>query len=265
VNFDADWRIPLQELQIREGAEEFSLGSGPVGALLVHGFTGSPRSMRPLGEHLAAAGYSVRGLRLPGHGTTWQDLNSKKAEDWSGAVDEEFANFAADHEEVFVVALSFGGALALDLAARHPREVSGLVLLAPFVLTKDPLRFLAPVMPRLIKSLPGVGNDICLEGQDELCYDKLPTVAAAHMLKYCKGVRAGLPKVTAPILVIHSRNDHTSPPASSQFIYDHVGSSDKDLVWLERSYHVITLDHDAADVFRRTEEFIAKRSSRGGA
>ncbi|MEA2433074.1 MAG: carboxylesterase [Actinomycetota bacterium] len=253
----------MQELQIREGAEEFELGSGPTGALLVHGFTGSPRSMRGLGEHLAAAGLSVRGVRLPGHGTTWQDLNSKKAEDWSGAVDKEFANFASGHDELFVVALSFGGALALDLAARNPGKIAGLVLLAPFVLTKDPLRFLAPVMPKLIKSLPGVGNDICLEGQDELCYDKLPTVAAAHMLKYCKNVRAELPKVTAPLLVMHSRNDHTSPPASSQFINDNVGSTDKELVWLDRSYHVITMDHDRDDVFRRTQEFIQKRSTGG--
>jgi carboxylesterase len=62
---------------------------------------------------------------------------------------------------------------------------------------------------------------------------------------------------------MHSRNDHTSPPASSQFIHDHVGSTDKELVWLDRSYHVITMDHDADDVFRRTQEFIAKRSKSG--
>ena len=111
-----------QEIEIRQGAEEFTLGGGPTGVLLIHGFTGSPHSMRGLGEYLADRGLSARGLRLPGHATSWQDCNTKKAKDWLEAVDEEFERFSAAHEEVFVVGLSFGATLAVgdfDADWRH--------------------------------------------------------------------------------------------------------------------------------------------------
>ena len=253
----------MQAENILEGAEDFEFGHGPTGALLIHGFTGSPRSMVDLGRYLGERDISVKGIRLPGHGTTWQDLNTRTASDWTGAVEEAVDKFEADHDDVFLVSLSFGSALSLDFAARHPGRVKGLVLLAPFVKTKDPLRFVAPAASKLIKSVPGVGNDICLEGQDELCYDRVPAAASVHMLRFVRKVRNNLDKVTAPSLIIHGRQDHTSPASNSQLIYDGISSKDKELVWLERSYHVITMDHERDDVFRRTHEFIQKRSGSG--
>jgi carboxylesterase len=252
----------LQAQDILEGAEEFAFGEGPTGALLIHGFTGSPRSMVDLGRHLGERGISVKGIRLPGHGTTWEDLNTRTATDWTGAVEEAVESFEADHDTVFLVSLSFGGALSLDYAARHPGRVRGLVLLAPFVRTKDPLRFVAPLASKLIKSVPGVGNDISLEGQDEICYDRVPAAASVHMLRFVRGVRNHLDKVTAPALIIHGRQDHTSPASNAQLIFDGISSSDKELVWLEKSFHVITMDHERDDVFRRTHEFIETRSDR---
>lgn len=250
----------MQQLEIRQGAEEFDLGSGPTGVLLVHGFTGSPRSMRDLGDYLADRGLSVRGLRLPGHGTSLEDCNSKTAQDWTRAVDEEFERFAAAHEEVFLVGLSFGATLALNLAIRRPDRVSGVVTLAGFVLSKDPLRFAAPLMAKVVRSFPGLGNDICEPGQDELCYDRIPVRAVPHVLKLMKQTRALLPSLRAPLLAMHSRNDHTVPPESSQAIYDEVGSADKDLIWLDRSYHVITMDYDRDEVFERTYNFVKERA-----
>jgi carboxylesterase len=197
---------------------------------------------------------------LPGHGTTWEDLNTRTAADWTGAVEEAVDSFEADHDEVFLVSLSFGGALSLDFAARHPGRVKGLVLLAPFVKTNDPLRFVAPLASKLIKSVPGVGNDIALEGQDELCYDRVPAVASVHMLRFVRGVRNNLDKVTTPALIMHGRQDHTSPSTNAQLIHDGISSTDKELVWLERSYHVITMDHERDEVFERTHSFIRERS-----
>jgi carboxylesterase len=253
----------MQEVQIRQGAEEFSLGSGPTGALLIHGFTGSPRSMRELGEYLADKGLSVRGVRLPGHGTSWEELNLKTTEDWVQAVDAEFLDFASSHDEVFLVGLSFGGALALDLAVRRPDRVKGVVTLAPFLLSKDPLRVAAPIVGRLLKSFPGVGNDICQPGQDELCYDRLPLRAVPHVLKFVARVRGLLPSLQVPVLTMHGRQDHTAPPDGSELIMEKAGSSDKELVWLERSYHVVTMDYDRQEVFERTFNFIKERLSSG--
>ena len=252
-----------QELQIREGAEEFSLGTGRTGALLIHGFTGSPYSMRGLGEYLAENGLSVRGVRLPGHGTSWEELNLKRTEDWVQAVDAEFLDFAAEHDEVFVVGLSFGGALALDLAVRRPDRVKGVVTLAPFLLSKDPLRVAAPLVGRVLSSFPGVGNDICEPGQDERCYDRLPLKAVPHVLKFVARVRGLLPSLQVPVLTMHGRQDHTAPPDGSELIMEKAASEDKELVWLERSYHVVTMDYDRQEVFERTLRFIKERSTSG--
>jgi carboxylesterase len=248
------------EIKILEGAEAFSLGEGPVGALLVHGFTGSPQGLRGLGAHLAERGIAVTAPRLPGHGTTWQDLNTRTADEWVESVETAFHAMAAEKDEVFLVGLSFGGGLVLDLAARYPDEVSGIVTLAGMVETKDPRRHLAPVIRKVLKSLPGVGNDIADPQGKEIAYDRLPTSAAYHMLGFLKRAKLGLGAVTAPILVLHGRNDHTVLPFNAEVIHSSVGSTDKELVWLERSFHVITLDHDRDEVFDRTYRFIVEHS-----
>ncbi|MCA1709104.1 MAG: alpha/beta fold hydrolase, partial [Actinobacteria bacterium] len=191
---------------------------------------------------------------------TWENLNTKTNEDWTRAVEGAFHELAAECEEVFLVALSFGAALALDLAARYPDEVAGIVTLAGFVASKDPRRFLSPLIRKLVKSLPGVGNDIADPELKEIVYDRIPTNAAYFLLRQLKRARVGLPAVTAPILVMHGRNDHTVPPFNAQLIYDSVSSIDKELVWLANSYHVITLDHDRTEVFDRTYQFIVERS-----
>ena len=249
-----------EQVPVIEGTEGYSLGEGPVGALFCHGFTSSPQNMRLLGDYLADRGIAVRAPLLPGHGTTWQDLNSKTTDDWFGAIETAFHEVGAEHDEVFLVALSFGAALALDLAARYPDRVAGIVTLAGFVATKDPRRFLSPVIRRLVKSLPGAGNDIADPELREIVYDRLPTSATYFMLKQLKRARIGLPAVTAPILVMHGRQDHTVLPFNAELIHNSVGSTDKELVWLDRSYHVITIDLDRAEVFERTHRFIVEHS-----
>ncbi len=250
----------MQELKILEGAEPFSFGEGPTAAMLIHGFTGSPQSMRDLGKHLAAAEIAVTCPRLPGHGTTWQDLNTRTTDEWVATVDAELDRLSREHKEVFLVGLSGGGTLALDCAARRPQDVSGLVTLAGSVHSKDPRRFLAPAIRYLAKSLPGLGNDICDPDAHEICYDRIPTSATYALLRFMKRVRTELRKVTQPILVMHGRNDHTVHPGNAHLIYNGVSSEDKELVWLERSYHVITLDYDRDEVFERTLGFITSRS-----
>ncbi len=249
----------MTELKVLEGAEEFSVGQGPTGALLVHGFTGSPYSLRPVGNFVGEGGIGWFGVRLPGHGTTWEDLGTRTSSEWVEAVETAYQKMKTEHDEVFVVGLSFGVALSLDLAARHS-EIPGLVSIAGFLLTKDPRRVLAPLISKMVKSLPGVGNDICDPEGRELCYDRVPTAATYSMLKFVKGVRDELPDVKSPILIMHSNNDHTAHPDNAELIHSRVSSTDKQLVWLDRSYHVLTLDHDKQEVFERTYEFIKARS-----
>ena len=248
------------ETKVLDGADEFALGSGRVGALLVHGFTGSPQGLRGLGDHLAERGVAVVGIRLPGHGTTWQDLNRYRINHWVEAVEDGYRRISATSEQIFLVGLSFGAALALDFCARHPDNVAGIVTLAGFVQTRDPRRFLAPVIKSVTRSLPGVGNDIADSTGREIAYERLPTGAAASMLAFLRRARRALPRVQQPILVLHGRNDHTVHPDNARLIFNSVASTDKQLVWCERSYHVITLDFDRDDVLARSFGFIKERS-----
>lgn len=253
----------MEEIRILEGAEEFSLGEGPVGALLVHGFTGSPQGMRDLAEYLSSRGIATAAPRLPGHGTTWQDLGTRRAGEWTDTVETAFFRLTAEKQDVFLIGLSFGAALCLDLAAKYPERVSGIVTLAGMVASRDPRRFLAPVIRRLVKTLPGVSNDIADTTMREIAYDRLPTSAAHEVLRFVKRARLGLTSIRCPILVVHSRNDHTVHPSNATLIYESVSSEDKELVWLAHSYHVITLDLDKQEVFERTYEFVRRRARTG--
>jgi carboxylesterase len=252
-------RPTISEAKILDGADEFALGTGRVGALLIHGFTGSPQGLKGLGEFLSERGVAVVGIRLPGHGTTWQDLNRHRYSHWVEAVDAGYERLGTS-EHIFLIGLSFGAALALDFCARHPDRVAGVVTLGGFLRTRDPRRFLAPVIRRVTRSLPGVGNDIADPEGREITYERFPTAAAASMLAFLRRARRGLPRVRQPILVMHGRNDHTVHPDNAELIFESVASTDKQLVWCERSYHVITLDYDRDDVLARTYEFIKERS-----
>jgi carboxylesterase len=252
----------LQEVEVLQGAEAFTLGDGPVGALLIHGFTGSPQGLRELGLYLAERGIAVAAPRLPGHGTSWQDLNLRTPEEWVAAVEEGFSAMASTREQMFLVGLSFGAALALDLAARHPDRVAGVVTIAGMVETRDPRRLAAWLIRLLTKSLAGAGNDIADPAAQEIAYDRLPTAATYRMLRFLKRAKAALPAVRCPILILHSHNDHTVGPYNAHTILESVSSDRKELVWLDRGYHVLTLDLDRDEVFRRTYDFIAAVSDR---
>jgi carboxylesterase len=234
-----------------------SSGHGPrsrLGVVLLHGFTGSPRSMRGWAESLADAGFAVRLPLLPGHGTTWQDLGTSRWQSWYGAAEQAFAELARERSQVFVAGLSMGGALALRLAAHRP--VSGVLLVNPGLTIADPRAPFSGLMKYVLKSVPAIGNDISMPGIDEGAYDRTP-VAAAHQLgQLFKTVVADLPRVTAPTLVFRSAVDHTVPESSMRVLQRRIGTARLEVVPLADSYHVATMDHDAELIYRRSAEFI---------
>ncbi|WP_406197785.1 alpha/beta fold hydrolase [Kitasatospora sp. NBC_01560] len=240
------------------GAEPFRRQGGPVGVLLCHGFTGSPQSMRPWAEELAAAGLTVSVPLLPGHGTRWQDMQVTRWEDWYAEVERELLELSATCEQVFVVALSMGSALALRLAALHGPAVSGLVLVNPSVRSDNPASVLLPVLRHLVPSLPGVSGDIARPGATELGYDRTPLHAAWSLARLWKEVQARLPRVTQPVLLFHSPQDHVVSPANSELVLARISSTDVTERLCQRSYHVATLDHDAAEIFAASLDFIRR-------
>ncbi|KAA9158422.1 alpha/beta fold hydrolase [Amycolatopsis acidicola] len=247
-------------MPVLAGAEPFShTGSGETGVLLCHGFTGTPQSMRPWGEHLAALGHGVRCPRLPGHGTSWQELNKTTWQDWYACVRAELLGLRENHPTVFVFGLSMGGTLALRLAEEFGEQIAGLVLVNPSVTTLRRDAKLLPVLGRVLPSVPAIANDIAKQGVTELAYDRTPVRAAASLAQLWRVVRADLPKVTQPLLLFRSVVDHVVEPVNARLVLDGVRSRQTTEVLLEHSFHVATLDNDAPLIFRRGSEFIAEQ------
>ena len=239
---------------VLSGAEPFSSQGGPTAVLLCHGFTGSPRTLRPWAEHLAAAGLTVSLPRLPGHGTTWQDLNRTRWTDWyaevSGALDE----LAARSSQVFVCGLSMGGCLALRLAETRGDSVAGLVLVNPSLAPDTRMFALAPLVKRFVKSLPGIAGDIKKPGASEGGYKRVPVSAAATLPGLWKATAAELDQVRQPVLVYRSTVDHVVGPPSLRLLRTALPAAE--VRELRDSYHVATLDNDAPEIFSGTLEFI---------
>ncbi|MGF1429738.1 alpha/beta hydrolase [Kitasatospora sp. LaBMicrA B282] len=242
------------------GAEPYHHHGGPTGVLLCHGFTGSPQSLRPWAEHLAAAGLTVSLPLLPGHGTRWQDLQVTRWQDWYAEVARELQVLAEQCERVFVFGLSMGGGLALRLAAQQPAPVAGLVLVNPAVRADRPGTALLPVLRHLVPSVPGIANDIAKPGARELGYDRTPLHAAWSLAEFWRTLQPELPRVDQPVLLLHSPQDHVVSPANSALVLSRISSVDVTELLCERSYHVATLDHDAELIFEESLGFVRRLS-----
>ncbi len=246
-------------------SEPFSVDAAPdprdgqrVGVLLVHGFTGSPASMAPWGRYLADQGLGVSVPRLPGHGTSWQELNRTRWADWYGEAERSFEKLRANHDQVVVGGLSMGGGLALQLAADRGREVAGIVVVNPALRTRRKDVLALPLLKHLLPSMPGIANDIKKPGVEESGYTRTPLRAAHSMMRGWATLRTDLPRVTQPLLVFRSIEDHVVDPSSAQTIRGTVSSRDLTERMLENSYHVATLDNDAPTVFEESAQFIRR-------
>ena len=227
-----------------------------VGVVVSHGFTGTPASMRPWAQHLAAAGYSVRLPLLPGHGGTWQQTNRTRWPQWYGAIEDAYLDLARTCDTVVACGLSMGGTLVTRLAEEHPDGVAGLVLVNPAFGTRRFDAKLAPYIAWAVRSRPAIGGDIKKPGVVEQAADRTPVIAFASLYRLWQRTVADLPKVTAPILLYRSREDHVVDPLSAQLLHRHATSTMIREVVLENSYHVATLDNDAPLIFDGSVEFI---------
>ena len=231
-----------------------------VGVLLVHGFTGSPASMRPWGEYLNQRGYTVSVPLLPGHGGQVEDLNAVKWQEWPAKVEAELNLLLQSCEKVFICGLSMGGGTALNVAARYNKELSGIVLVNPMIHVKYIPHQLAWVISRFQKMRESVGDDIKRPGVTEYGYDFLPTVGVYEMLKMLSQTRKSLSKVQVPMQLFHSVDDHTLPVTNTEIIMREIGSAQKQRIELVNSFHVATLDYDQEIIFENSRIFIEANS-----
>lgn len=258
-------------------AEPFYYPGGPIGCLLIHGFTGSPKEMVEIGKYLADLGYSVLGIRLSGHATDPQDMIRARYRDWLASVEDGWHILRGVSERIFVVGLSMGGVLALTFAANNP--VMGVVAMStPFTLPKDPaiLRLLdkLPVKVRqaimkivsvivpFISKTPVVPIPDWMS--DHVAYPKNPVRAGVELDQLLVEMRGSLPKIMKPTLLIHSRKDTEVPINSMPEIFTRLGTKDKTTFWIENCHHVIVREPEKEKVFKTVSDFIARVSSNPG-
>ncbi len=255
------------------GSEPFSSkGSGArarIGIALIHGFTGSPASLRPLAELLARRGFAVELPRLPGHGTNWRDMLRTRYDDWRAEVVRTASSLKSHTETLVMVGLSMGGTLVLDTVSSGDAAADGAVTINAQILDRDGIVVkLGPYLEKILPVVPAraaglTRNDIAKPGVAETAYGWVPSAAGNSLVRALPRVRGQLSRVSCPTLIVYSRQDHSVPPANSQALLKLVPGAEE--LVLERSYHVATLDYDLELIEERVTAFADRLSARGRA
>lgn len=236
--------------------DAFFWEAGPVGVFLSHGFTATSAEVRLLAQRLHAAGYTVAGPLLPGHGTAPEDLNRTTWRDWVRDGEAVYGRLAARCEKVFVGGESMGGVLALHLAAEHP-EAAGAMAYAPAIklalTTADLIRLhlFAPFMASVPKGASKPNDH--WQG-----YPVNPLKGVIQLLRFGEDVRRRLPRIRQPILVVQGRLDTTVAPEAGDIIMQGVGSTIKEHYWMEQSTHVVLLDCELDRIAELTLRFVER-------
>jgi carboxylesterase len=243
--------------EIIPGCEPWSAAGGPHGALVIHGFTGSPQSLRGLAEALHGAGYAVELPLLPGHGTSVDDMMDTGWGDWSAAAEAAYGALAARVDKVVVAGLSMGGGLALWLGTRHP-EIAGIVCVNPAVeVGAEMVEAIRQMVDSGVDRIPAIGGDVADPAGREKAYDATPLPPLLSLADAAADTIADLPKVACPVLLMTSAQDHVVDPHNSDIVAEGV-SGPVERITLERSYHVATLDYDKDLIFERAVDFAGR-------
>jgi carboxylesterase len=239
------------------------VGTTEVGVLAIHGFTGNPSSMRGIAEAMVALGHHVEMPRLPGHGTTVEDMCTTGWSDWTGEVRAAHGRLAERVGQIVVVGQSMGGSLAL-WSGFELDKVVGLVCINPVTTPQADvvLDMIEEMVDDGTEIAPAIGSDIADPDVQESSYDGAPL---RPLLSFMREGLAPMTdrygELTMPLLLITSRQDHVVEPANSEHLAVNYGG-DVEHVWLDRSYHVATQDYDRADIERMTGEFVGRVTGR---
>ncbi len=243
--------------QQRISTHDIDLGGGPVGCFLIHGLSGSTYEFQGLAEFLAEKGYRVRAKLLAGHGTSAEECGLVRAENWLQETVFHFTEFFLECETAFVIGLSMGAGLALHLSILYP--VAGVVAMSPaLTLNYRYARWYLPLMAPFIKSIPK--SRLYGDRHPYYGYDRYPVNGLRAMLKMNRYIRKGLPKVTVPTLVMHSRADSTIPYENGPMVLSSIGSEDRRLLTYDRSSHVLPDGVEKEKVWADILDFVTRHT-----
>jgi carboxylesterase len=233
-----------------------------AGVLVLHGFTGNPSSVRGVADTMIAAGFDVELPRLPGHGTAIDDMLRTGWADWYGEAKRALAELAARVERVVVVGQSMGATLGLAAALEIP-DVAGLVCINPATRTRDPetMAMIDDFVQDGLAVVPGEGSDIADPASSDIAYAGTPLVPLLSLVRDgIAPITGRFGELTAPLRLFTSRHDHVVDPGDSEYLAATYGGP-VEHTWLERSYHVATLDYERAIVLDGSVAFARKVTS----
>lgn len=242
---------------LHENAKEFYFPGNKTGILLIHGFTGSPSEMRYLGDYLKDKNFTVRGVLLKGHGTSPREMRKTNHRDWIKSAEEGYQELAEKCDEIFVVGFSMGGAIALHLAQKY--NIKGIVSLSTPIKILNRQYFIGATV-KYLGYIIGVAPKIVKQKDPFIIsYDKTPIKCIFSLIQLINIVKSDLHKIEKPILIMQSYGDGTVHPSSANFIYKRIASTDKSIIFLHNSGHVITCGCEKDQVFEEVHNFISKR------
>ena len=237
-------------------SEPFELSGGPIAVLVIHGFSGSPVSVRPWAQALNESGFTVLVPRLPGHGTTWNEMNQTRWEEWFSEVENNFRDLKSRYKRVFVAGFSMGGALTLRLATIYKDEIEGLLLVNPSIGDDRLVMRLIPFLKYFLPSVKGRGTDVAAPNPPRHSYGRTPLHALHSLQKLWRIVQRHLHLIDQPLMIGYSINDHVVNPKFSELVIDNVSSVDIREVIFERSFHNVALDYDLPLLIEESVTFI---------
>lgn len=235
--------------------EPILLAGGDVGCLMIHGFTSCPADIRPLSKHLHSLGFTVHELLLPGHGTSYEDMVRYSWSDWIFAVETGLKSLLALCSKVWVVGSSMGGTLAALAASKYP--VEGLVSIAAPIWPR-PKRTRYAFILKYFQKYAQLGQRPQYKFPSWR-YQQVAVKNIADLMHLIKLGKRALPRIKVPALVVQGDDDRTIMPKSANYIYDSLGSTDKELVFFSGG-HMLLLEKGSKDVSKCISEFILFRT-----
>ena len=243
-------------------AADFTLFGGADAVLLIHGFTGSPAHMLPLGKALQETGFTVRGIRLKGHGTALSDMRTASCEDWLAEVREAYDALSSAFRSVSVAGLSMGGLLSLILA--EEKDPACCVTLAAPMRIRNPLCFAAPALaiikPEIKKrrsALPA-----CLDQNYAVGYNMIPTASVANLNRLIRMAKNHLRSVRCPLMCAQARRDPAIASSSADTILKGVSSAISEKLTLQQPHHLITIGPETGTLFPAVCRFMTEAVSK---
>ena len=241
----------------------FKKVQGTKVALLLHGFTSSPREFRDLSNYLAKKGISSYAPLLPGHGTSPERLAVVSYYNWIESVQAQITMLAQDYDEIYLIGNSFGGNLAL-VCANYSDKIKGVVTLGtPIFFKKDRIgRFIIFPILRRIKLFQAKKYESIhakkLMTEKAWSYQSMPLRSLSQLLKLLALTKKTIPNIKKPLLVMQVWGDHLVDTESSEYIISKSASTSKRVITIPKSYHMFLIDKYAPLVHKEIFNFIKK-------